>query len=65
MKRFRKSIWLTAALALYLTACYVYLYAQGKLSPDGRSLVLVGVSYLLVVGVWWLNRRRERSDRKS
>ena len=65
MKRIRRSVWLPAILALYLTGSYIYLYIEDSLTPDARSLTLVGASYLLVIALWWLNRRRERTDHNS
>lgn len=48
MKRSRRSTWLPAALALYLTVSYVWLYVNGSIPLDARSVALVGLSYALV-----------------
>ncbi len=61
MKRSRRSTWLPAALALYLTVSYVWLYFNGFIPPTTRSVVFIGLSYVLVLGLWWVNRRRERA----
>lgn len=65
MKRLSRRTWMVAALALYLTACYVYLYFNGKFPPDAKHLGLAALSYALVAAVWWLNRRREKADGKE
>ncbi len=61
MKRSRRSTWLPAALALYLTVSYVWLYVNGSIPLDARSVALVGLSYALVACLWWVNRRRGRA----
>ena len=55
MKRSRRSTWLPAALALYLTVSYVWLYVNGSIPLDARSVALVGLSYALVACLWWVN----------
>ena len=50
MKRSRRSTWLPAALALYLTVSYVWLYFNGFIPPTTRSVVFIGLSYVLVPG---------------
>ncbi|HIU89003.1 MAG TPA: hypothetical protein IAC71_01945 [Candidatus Caccomonas pullistercoris] len=65
MKRSRRSTWLPAALALYLTVSYVWLYVNGSIPLDARSVALVGLSYALVACLWWVNRRRERAGKND
>lgn len=65
MKRSRRSTWLPAALALYLTVSYVWLYVNGSIPLDARSVALVGLSYTLVACLWWVNRRRERAGKND
>lgn len=48
-------------LALYLTVSYVWLYVNGSIPLDARSVALVGLSYALVACLWWVNRRRGRA----
>lgn len=65
MKRSRRSTWLPAALALYLTVSYVWLYVNGSIPLDARSVARVGLSYALVACLWWVNRRRERAGKND
>lgn len=61
-RRFRRAVWLPVALALYLTASYIYLYWKGNLQLTPRHMGIVALSYVLVVALWWVNRRRERAE---
>lgn len=65
MRRFDKTTWLPVALALYLTGSYVYLYIDDKLHPSWSTAGLVALSYVLVVVLWAVNRRRRRGPQKS
>lgn len=39
----------------------LWLYVNGSIPLDARSVALVGLSYALVACLWWVNRRRGRA----
>lgn len=61
-KRFRRSVWLPVALAVYLTVFYIYLFIQGNLRLEAGHLGVVALSYALVILLAWVNRRWERRE---
>ncbi len=65
MKRIQKSLWLPALLFIYATALFVYYLVWGGVSLDLRTAGIMGVTYLLVATVWFLNRRREKDTKKQ
>ena len=42
-RRFRRAVWLPVALALYLTASYIYLYWKGNLQLTPRHMGIVAL----------------------
>lgn len=65
MKRIQKSLWLPALLFIYATALFVYYLVWGGVSLDLRTAGIMGVTYLLVAIVWFLNQRREREAKNK
>ena len=63
MKRIQKSLWLPALLFIYATALFVYYLVWGGVSLDLRTAGIMGVTYLLVATVWFLNRRRDKDTK--
>ena len=59
MGRIRKSVWLPVLLAVYLTVYYIYLFMEGKIPLDLKSLGIIALSYILVAVLWYINNRKK------
>lgn len=60
MKKFKKSSWLTAVLFIYVTCMAIYLLPRNTETSDLEKYATVGVSYLIVVLLWFALRRKEK-----
>ena len=60
MKKFKKSSWLTSALFIYITIMAIYLLPRNTQTGDLEKYATVGVSYLIVLLLWFVLRRKEK-----
>lgn len=60
MKRPKKSTWLCAVLFLYVTATAFLLAPKNQEISLLEKSLTIGVSYLAIVLLWFLLRRKER-----
>lgn len=60
MKRPQKSTWLCAILFLYVTATALLLTPKNQEISLLEKSLTIGVSYLAIVLLWFLLRRKER-----
>ncbi|MBQ2878240.1 MAG: hypothetical protein IJE42_04825 [Bacteroidaceae bacterium] len=59
MKKIRKSNLLTAILFIYTTIMYIYLFPRNHEMSDTKKWVIVATSYVVLVILWFVLRRRE------
>lgn len=60
MKKIKKSTGLCVALFLYVTAMAIYLVPRNHGVSDIEKYLTVAVSYVVVVLLWFVLRRKER-----
>lgn len=60
MKKFKKSSWLTTVLFVYVTLMAIYLLPRNTQISDLEKSVTVGISYLIVLLLWFVLRRKEK-----
>lgn len=63
-KRFKKSVWLPFILFIYITAMAFYFLPRNQEMGLIEKFVTVGVSYIIVILLWWVLRAKERIAQK-
>lgn len=64
MKKLKKSTVLPLILFVYVTATAAYLLPRNHEISSTEKWVTVGASYLIVLALWWLLRKKENMMRK-
>lgn len=65
MKKPRKSVWLTVAMAVYATAFFTYKFFVENVGVSVRNVSVVVITYVLVFLVWLVNRLAEKKRTES
>ena len=65
MKKPRKSVWLTVAMAVYATAFFGYKFFVENVGVSVRNVSVVVITYVLVFLVWLVNRLAEKKRTES
>ena len=65
MKKPRKSVWLTVAMAVYATAFFAYKFFVENVGVSVRNVSVVVITYVLVFLVWLVNRLAEKKRTES
>lgn len=65
MKKPRKSVWLTVAMAVYATALFAYKFFVENVGVSVRNVSVVVITYVLVFLVWLVNRLAEKKRTES
>ena len=60
----RKPNFVIALLFIYTTGMYIYFFPRNTEMGSAEKWAIVGVSYALLVVLWFLLRRRERLRRE-
>lgn len=64
MKKIRKSTWVTVALLIYVSATAAYLLPRNTEVSQTEKYVTVAVSYLIVLALWLVLRKKEAMQQK-
>ena len=64
MKKFKKSTWLTLALLIYVSATAAYFLPRNTEISNTEKYVTVAVSYVIVLVLWLVLRKKEELQRK-
>ena len=64
MKKFKKSTGLTLALLIYVTATAAYFLPRNTEISNIEKYVTVAVSYVIVLVLWLVLRKKEELQRK-
>lgn len=64
MKKIKKSTGLTVALLIYVSATAAYFLPRNTEISPTEKYVTVGVSYLIVLILWLVLRKKEAMQRK-
>ena len=64
MKKFKKSTGLTLALLIYVTATAAYFLPRNTEISNTEKYVTVAVSYVIVLVLWLVLRKKEELQRK-
>ncbi|WP_300701850.1 hypothetical protein [Bacteroides sp.] len=64
MKKFKKSTGLTLALLIYVTATAAYFLPRNTEISNTEKYVTVAVSYIIVLVLWLVLRKKEELQRK-
>lgn len=64
MKKIKKSTGLTLALLIYVTATAAYFLPRNTEISNTEKYVTVAVSYVIVVALWLVLRKKEELQRK-
>ena len=62
MKKIKKSTWITLALFIYVTASVIYLLPKNEEMSSVEKIVVI--SYLLIVGLWFFLRKKEKMQKE-
>lgn len=65
MKKPRKSVWLTVAMAVYAMAFFAYKFFVENVGVSVRNVSVVVITYVLVFLVWLVNRLAEKKRTES
>lgn len=65
MKKPRKSVWLTVAMAVYATVFFAYKFFVENVGVSVRNVSVVVITYVLVFLVWLVNRLAEKKRTES
>lgn len=65
MKKPRKSVWLTVAMAVYATTFFAYKFFVENVGVSVRNVSVVVITYVLVFLVWLVNRLAEKKRTES
>ena len=64
MKKFKKSTGLTVALLIYVSATAAYFLPRNTEISDTEKYVTVIASYVIVLVLWLVHRKKEELQRK-
>lgn len=64
MKKFKKSTGLTVALLIYVSATAAYFLPRNTEISDTEKYITVAVSYIIVLVLWLVLRKKERLQQK-
>ncbi len=64
MKKFKKSTGLTVALLIYVSATAAYFLPRNTEISDTEKYVTVAVSYIIVLVLWLVLRKKEQLQQK-
>ena len=64
MKKFKKSTGLTVALLIYVSATAAYFLPRNTEISDMEKYVTVAVSYIIVLVLWLVLRKKEQLQQK-
>lgn len=64
-KKIRKSTWLTFALFIYVSAMAIYFLPRNTMISNTEKYVTLGVSYVIVVALWFVLRWKEKKAGSS
>lgn len=64
MKKIKKSTGLTLALLIYVTATAAYFLPRNTEISNTEKYVTVSVSYIIVMALWLVLRKKEELQRK-
>lgn len=64
MKRYRKSIIMPLALFIYATVMAIYFIPRNHEMSDAEKWGTVGASYLIIIALWWVLRKKEQMAEK-
>lgn len=64
MKKFKKSTGLTVALLIYVSATAAYFLPRNTEISDTEKYVTVAVSYVIVLVLWLVLRKKEQLQQK-
>ena len=64
MKKFKKSTGLTVALLIYVSATAAYFLPRNTEISDTEKYVTVIASYVIVLALWLVLRKKEELQRK-
>lgn len=64
MKRYKKSVVMPLALFIYTTVMAIYFIPRNHEMSSTEKWVTVTASYLIIIALWWVLRKREQMVRK-
>lgn len=64
MKRYKKSVVMPLALFIYTTVMAIYFIPRNHEMSSTEKWVTVTASYLIIIALWWVLRKREQMARK-
>lgn len=64
MKKLKKSTWVTLALLIYVSATAFYLLPRNTEISTTEKYVTLGVSYLIVLALWLVLRKKEQMQQR-
>ena len=60
MRKYKKSLWLTTLLFIYVTAMAIYFLPRNTQTSDLEKYLTVGGAYIIIFLLWFVLRRKER-----
>lgn len=60
MKKYKKSLWLTSLLFIYVTAMAIYFLPRNTQTSDLEKYLTVGGAYVIILLLWFVLRRKEK-----
>lgn len=60
MRKYRKSVWLPAALFVYTTAIALYFLPRDTAIGNTEKYLTIGASYLIIALLWFVLRKQEK-----
>lgn len=60
MKKYKKSVWLSVLLFIYVTVMAIYFLPRNTQIGETEKYLTVGASYVIVLLLWFVLRRKER-----
>lgn len=64
MKRYKKSVVMPLVLFIYTTVMAIYFIPRNHEMSSTEKWVTVTASYLIIIALWWVLRKREQMARK-
>jgi uncharacterized membrane protein YdjX (TVP38/TMEM64 family) len=62
--KWRRSTWILLSMLFYVTATAIYLLPHNLVETSKEKLITVFVSYIIVVLLWFVLRKKENSQRE-
>lgn len=60
MKKYKKSLWLTSLLFIYVTIMAIYFLPRNTQTSDLEKYLTVGGAYVIILLLWFVLRRKEK-----